>query len=59
MHTFVDPLRQAVLSFRVLQKLGLFDRTWSDLMAARDAAAKENHPLWTAPSLRDGLRIDT
>ena len=36
---------QAVLSFRVLQKSGLFDRTWSDLMAARDAAANESHPL--------------
>ena len=36
---------QAVLSFRVLQKSGLFDRTWSDLMAARDAAANDNHPL--------------
>ena len=36
---------QAVLSFRALQKSGLFDRTWSDLMAARDAASNENHPL--------------
>ena len=36
---------QAVLSFRVLQKSGLLDRTWSDLMAARAAAANENHPL--------------
>ncbi len=36
---------QAVLPFRVLQKSGLFDLTWSDLMAARDAAASDNHPL--------------
>ena len=36
---------QAVLSFRALQKSGLFDRTWSDLMPARDAAANKNHPL--------------
>ena len=36
---------QAVLSFRVLQKSGLFDRTWSDLMATRDVAANDNHPL--------------
>ena len=35
---------QAVLSFRALRKSGLFDRTRSDLMAARDAA-NENHPL--------------
>ena len=36
---------QAVLSFRVLQKSGLFDRTRSDLMDVRDAAANENHLL--------------
>ena len=36
---------QAVLSFRALHISGLFDRTWSDLMAARDAAANENHAL--------------
>ena len=38
---------QAILSFRVLQKSGLFDRTWSDLMDMRAAAAIENHPLPT------------
>ena len=36
---------QAVLSFRVLQKSGVFDRTWSDLMDLRDAAANDSHPL--------------
>ena len=36
---------QAVLSFRAVQKSGLFDRTWSDLMDARDAAANNNHAL--------------
>ena len=36
---------QAVLSFLALQKSGLYDRAWSDLMAARSAAAIENHPL--------------
>ena len=36
---------QAVLSFRVQQKSGLFDRTWSDLMDLRDAAANDSHPL--------------
>ena len=36
---------QAVLSFRVQQKSGLFDRTWSDLMDVRDAAANDIHPL--------------
>ena len=35
---------QAVLSFRAVQKSGLFDRTWSDLMDARDAA-NNNHVL--------------
>ena len=36
---------QAVLTFRTLQKSGVFDRAWSDLMAVRDAAANDNHPL--------------
>ena len=36
---------QAFLSFRVLQKSGLFDRTGSDLMDAQHAAANENHLL--------------
>ena len=36
---------QAVLSFRVLQKSGVFDRTWSDLMDLMDAAANDSHPL--------------
>ena len=36
---------QVVLSFRVPQKSGLFDRPWSGLMAARDAAANDNHAL--------------
>ena len=46
--------------FRVPQKSGLFDRRWSDLMAARDAA-NENHPrrIARSPSLRDRLRIET
>ena len=38
---------QAVLSFRVQQKSGLFDRTWSDLMDLRDVGANDSHPLPT------------
>ena len=36
---------QAVLTFRTLHKSGLFDRTWSDLMAAKDGLANDNRPL--------------
>ena len=50
---------KAALSFRTLQKPGLFNRTWSDLMATRDAAANENHPCPTAPLPRDGLHLET
>lgn len=50
---------KAVLSFRMPQKSGLFDRTGSDLMAARDAAANENHPCLTAQLPRDGLHFES
>ena len=36
---------QAVLTFRTLQKSGVFDRAWSDLMGARDSVANDNYPL--------------
>ena len=52
-----NPSGQAVLSFRVLQKSGLFDRIWADLMDTRDAAGMIATPCRPAPWLRDGLRI--